>query len=123
FSLTLNTGRSVPPGDYAFDLIATAGDWNETIRLVLTVAPPSSPPMASGHWEEIPHTHMRDVCASKPDVGTGDCSMAIEAYSGGALDPEGNRLYVLGGGHNDYYGNEVYAFDINTRSWHRVTEP
>lgn len=30
---------------------------------------------------------------------------------------------VAGGGHSDYFGNEIYAFDLDTRTWQRVTDP
>jgi hypothetical protein len=30
---------------------------------------------------------------------------------------------VWGGGHSDYGGNEVYAFDLSTYAWRRLTEP
>jgi hypothetical protein len=29
----------------------------------------------------------------------------------------------VGGGHADYYGNEVYAFDLSSRRWQRLTNP
>lgn len=32
-------------------------------------------------------------------------------------------LIQWNGGHNNYYGNEVYAFDMGARSWSRLTEP
>lgn len=47
----------------------------------------------------------------------------IDAWSGGAYAPERRELYVLGGGHNDYGGNEVYAFNLDTLRWSRLTEP
>ena len=32
-------------------------------------------------------------------------------------------LLVWGGGHSDYAGNEVYAFDLTTLAWQRLTDP
>jgi len=32
-------------------------------------------------------------------------------------------IICTGGGHNDYYGNEVYRYDIATRLFSRITEP
>jgi hypothetical protein len=32
-------------------------------------------------------------------------------------------LLVIGGGHAAYYGNEIYAFDLATRRWQRLTNP
>jgi hypothetical protein len=32
-------------------------------------------------------------------------------------------MLVWGGGHDDYWGNELYAFDLGTGAWERITEP
>jgi hypothetical protein len=88
---------------------------------VLRNLPPQS-------WYAAPNSHMRDVC---PPSGFGGkdyefdyfCSSAIGAWSGGAYDTLRNRMIIWGGGHNDYYGNELYAFDVNTLSWERLTDP
>lgn len=45
------------------------------------------------------------------------------AWSGGVLDTVGERLIVLGGGHSDYFGNEVYAFDFASLKWQRLNTP
>src|SRR5262249_16811852 len=34
-----------------------------------------------------------------------------------------DSLIVWGGGHSDYAGNEVYAFNLATLSWTEVTNP
>ncbi|MBI2409500.1 hypothetical protein HYV30_00455 [Candidatus Kaiserbacteria bacterium] len=47
----------------------------------------------------------------------------MAAWSGGIFDPSRNRLVIWGGGHGDYAGNEIYAFDVNSLSWQRVTNP
>jgi hypothetical protein len=48
------------------------------------------------------------------------------AWNGGAYAPNlgayGSMLF-FGGGHYAYYGNEVVRFDIETRSWLRMSEP
>jgi hypothetical protein len=49
--------------------------------------------------------------------------MVMEAWSGGTYDPVNKKLWVWGGGHGDYYGNELYAFNIETLKWERVTDP
>ncbi|ABA58432.1 Kelch repeat protein [Nitrosococcus oceani ATCC 19707] len=78
----------------------------------------------AGTWIEIPDSHMRQVCPSelvKPS--TKDCAAVIESWSGGAFDPVGNRMLLMGGGHGGYYGNELYAFDLDTEKWTRLTDP
>ena len=52
-----------------------------------------------------------------------DVPQGILAYSGMAVDGKGGRVLLFGGGHADYWGNEVWAWDIPTRAWRRLTEP
>jgi hypothetical protein len=53
----------------------------------------------------------------------GDPENITKAWSGATFDTKGNRMLLWGGGHNDYAGNELYAFSINTLSWSRLTSP
>ncbi len=53
-------------------------------------------------------------------------SAVLNDWTGGAFaSAEGDHggLIYFGGGHNGYYGNEVYLFDIGTLSWTRASEP
>ena len=50
------------------------------------------------------------------------CS-GLTAFSGGLYDPEHRWMLIWGGGHNDYAGNEVYAFKLGDFSWERLTTP
>ncbi len=43
------------------------------------------------------------------------------SFSGAGFD--GRRIYVYGGGHASYEGNEVYAFDLATLEWARLSDP
>lgn len=70
---------------------------------------------------ELPNTKIRSVLPSTPQ--TGNPANIVEAWSGGTVDTQRNRLLVWGGGHNDYWGNEVYALDLNTLSIKRVIDP
>lgn len=76
---------------------------------------------------EIPNTKMRAVVPREGEFpGTwGVCGPAsvISAWSGAALDTKRSRLILFGGGHADYAGNELYAFDVNKLEWERVTDP
>lgn len=76
-------------------------------------------------WFEAPSSHMRDVCvpASAGVAGIIGCSGVVKAWSGGAYDSVRRRMLVWGGGHEDYWGNELYGFDLRTGTWSRVTEP
>ncbi len=78
-------------------------------------------------WYRAQGTAMRPVCAWEsqfPDIrGGSGCRMVMEAWSGATYDPNRKKLLVWGGGHGDYYGNELYAFDVETLKWERLTDP
>jgi hypothetical protein len=75
----------------------------------------------------LPNTRIRPLCAAEsgfPDVhGASGCVAITKAWNGGAFDSRRNRLIVLGGGHNDYYGNELYAIDLGKVRAERLTDP
>ena len=50
-------------------------------------------------------------------------SAIVTGWSGGAYDPIRHKMFVWGGGHTNYCGNELYAFDVNSLTWERYTEP
>lgn len=77
-------------------------------------------PMAEGQipdtpgWYEIPNTKLRSVAPPPLNTTTGgQFPNLVSAWSGAAFDTTRNRLIIWGGGHNDYYGNEVYALNLN----------
>jgi hypothetical protein len=73
-----------------------------------------------GRWHEFPNSRMDSVAAA-PGAGA-----IIVAWGTGVYDTERERLVIWGGGHNDYDGNEVYAFGpltSDTPRWTRLTEP
>jgi hypothetical protein len=76
--------------------------------------------VAPGHWHEIPDS---SLAASGLLAGMDKSVHKITAWSSAALDPVTSRLLVWGGGHADYAGNEVYAFDLLTQRWTRLSEP
>lgn len=91
--------------------------------------------MSPNEWYEVPNSRM-DALDPKNDPnanpnypntppwrGVNGISSAIGAWSSGAFDTQRDRLIVWGGGHNDYAGNEIYVFDLNTLQWERVTDP
>lgn len=45
------------------------------------------------------------------------------AYSGSVFDTRNNVILLFGGGHADYWGNEVCAFDMATLEWKKMYEP
>src|SRR5262245_12768815 len=75
-------------------------------------------------WLAIPNSNLRSVCPPNGFGGSGynfrdNCGSVTTAWSGGVFDTTRNRLIVWGGGHNDYYGNEIYAVNLNSNSIQR----
>ncbi|MDW3094092.1 MAG: hypothetical protein R8G33_00295 [Gammaproteobacteria bacterium] len=82
--------------------------------------------MPANSWLEVPNTQLADVGADAEKYADLQGYIGIDgvtAYSGGVFDNKRNRLVIWGGGHWDYMGNEVYAFDVDTLSWERLTDP
>lgn len=75
-----------------------------------------------GEWYEVPNSHLRDVLPNPIPPGNGPESI-IAAWNSGAYDAKRDKLVVFGGGHNDYGGNEIYVFDINSLRWSRIWGP
>jgi len=78
-----------------------------------------------GSWYEIPSSKLRDACPANSASYDWHfhCQNVVRAWSGAALDTTRGRLIVWGGGHADYKGNEVYAFDMTTLVWSRLWGP
>lgn len=74
-----------------------------------------------GHWYEVPNSHLRDVAPNPAPAG--NVANVIKGWSSGAYDSRRDLLLVWGGGHADYSGNEIYAFDVNALEWQRLTDP
>jgi len=90
----------------------------------------------AGTWAAVSFNTLRDVDPAKdPDANpnfprsppwTPYQQMVLEAWNGGAFATgygKSGALIVCGGGHYDYFGNEVYAFDLESRLWQRLTNP
>jgi len=75
-------------------------------------------------WSQIPGTRMTSVASTLLYDGVSTCcGFAIYAFSGAVKDAINGRVLFWGGGHGDYFGNEVYQFDLKTLSWERLTDP
>lgn len=96
------------------------------IAAVLICFPAQADPFADlqpGEWADLPNTHLRPQVPNPIPPGYVGPPAVMGAWSGGAYDYRRDRLMVWGGGHGDYGGNEVYAFDIATLAWSRVWGP
>jgi hypothetical protein len=76
-------------------------------------------------WHAVPHSSLESVCPAETAAYDfrGRCKYVIAAWSGGVADTNLNRLIIWGGGHADYAGNEVYAFDLNSLNMQRLNDP
>lgn len=78
-------------------------------------------------WTAVPGTDFQSICAGEngfPSVlGNSGCAAVTSGWSGGIFDTKRNRMIVFGGGHNDYFGNELYAFNVNSQTIERLTDP
>lgn len=104
----------------------------------LGAAPAWAQSITPGTWAAISQNTMADVnpandpatnsrYPNNPTYGgnTGQQGV-LSAWNGGALATgygAKGSLIMWGGGHQDYYGNEVYAFDLATQRWKRLSNP
>jgi len=84
--------------------------------------------MPADSWTSAPASDLLTTCAPVAEQFEGvalviGCRGITEAWGGGAWDPLHRKMLVWGGGHADYGGNEVYAFDVATMAWERLTDP
>jgi len=78
----------------------------------------------SGGWKVLPNTRLFSNCPNEPSIrGAEGCSAVIADWGGGLADTKRNLLIIWGGGHNGYYGNELYALNLNTETMERLTNP
>lgn len=100
--------------------LVTSGNFTFT-----TNATTDAPVALTQGWNQIPSTHLQDVCppATASYDFPSNCFQVIAAWSGGIDDLARNRLIVWGGGHAAYYGNEVYAFGMGNQKLTRLNNP
>lgn len=93
--------------------------------------------IAPGTWAEVSLNTLADVDPAKdPEINPRFPGLPpwapygqwplLDAWNGGAFAQgygQYGALILCGGGHADYYGNEVYAFDLDSRRWQRLTNP
>lgn len=60
-----------------------------------------------------------------PWHGRAGFSAITEAWNGAAYAPgfgASGAMIVFGGGHDDYFGSDVHAFDLRSREWSRISD-
>jgi hypothetical protein len=113
-----------PPDSMFEDIPAEAPAWVADIGL--------------GEWSSISLNKMADVDPEKdPDANpnypggapwhaNSGQKCVLNCWNGGAFATRfgtHGALLAFGGGHSGYNGSEVYAFDMASRMWTRVTDP
>lgn len=101
-------------------------------------APAWARQIAPGTWAQVGLNTLADVDPQKdqslnPNYPNDAPWHAVEGQSGVLQDWTGGALasrygthgalLVYGGGHHGYFGSEVYAFDLGTQLWKRITNP
>ena len=76
-------------------------------------------------WFAIPDTQLAPHCPNPSPGGNSGCAGVILAWSGAIADTTANRMIIWGGGHQNYYGNEVYSLNLGTSpiAMTRLTNP
>ncbi len=70
-------------------------------------------PPTLGWYDLGAATQIAPNCPNPSPGGNTGCPGVIEAQNGGIADTVNNRMLIWGGGHQDYYGNEVYSLNLN----------
>lgn len=79
-----------------------------------------------GEWYEIADSRLSEAGVFPEPLPPGNTGVdsVISAWSGGVYDTKRRTLLIWGGGHADYSGNEIYAFDMGTSfTWSRIWGP
>jgi hypothetical protein len=91
------------------------GTWTTISTNTISDLDPRNDPSANPNYPGNP-----------PWLGNTGQQGVVASWNGGAfatgLGSKGS-LIAWGGGHADYHGNEIYAFDMATRTWSRLSKP
>jgi hypothetical protein len=74
-----------------------------------------------GQWLELPNTKLASMFPVPSPKGW--ASSVTTAWNGGTVDTLRSRLLVWGGGNTNYWGNEMYALELDSLSVKRITDP
>lgn len=81
---------------------------SNSIKFTISVALENPPRSSSAQVRKV-FTGTQYYYGGKPD----EPPFAILAYSGCSYDPVAGRIFLFGGGHHDYSGNEVWEFQVD----------
>jgi hypothetical protein len=74
-------------------------------------------------WIEVPGTRIADVQGAFQSPG--GYKPYVNSYSGACVKDSGSEVFLAGGGHADYAGNEVYTLRLQSDApkWVRRRNP
>lgn len=112
----------------AYKVTAIVGDQRSPVSNGVTLTLPTKQPTIPDTvgWAEITGTNFDTFCKTFPQIqGHTGCRSIIDAYSSAAWDAVKKRMLYFGGGHKDYFGNEIFATELATSTPKnvRVTVP
>jgi len=129
-SKAVNGNQTVSPTTttvYSMSCTGTSGSAQSGVSVIVGNSTNIVDNLQPGHWFEAPNSRLDSVdpCPARNCSYTGTLGVwgLMGAWGSGAYDTKRDRLIVWGGGHQDYGGNELYAFDVNALQWQRLTEP
>lgn len=111
----LTPGATVEYTVQAFDVADRLSPQSTASRLTMPTGGSVLDVLPPGHWYEVVDSSIEADLGKTPNV--------MKPWSSGAYDSLRDRLVIFGGGHMDYSGNELYAFDVNTLQWQQLTQP
>ncbi len=92
-----------------------------------TPKPTSTPvptPTPTPNSTVSPSTVLKNLPANSwYKIGSFNIPVNILAYSGMVYNDVNHSILLFGGGHNNYWGNEVYQFDFTTLTWNQLYQP
>jgi hypothetical protein len=101
---------------------ATSATVNVTVSNASTGSGSGSGIPSTLGWFDVSGQQIAPNCPPDPS-STGSCYGVVDAWNSAIVDTKRNVLWVWGGGHNDYSGNEIYAFNLNTLQMTRANNP
>ncbi len=91
------------------------------VRLATLCAAAVTPSLGlADYYSEIPSTTW---VKAGPASTMAQPPNGITAFSGMAIDESNGQILLFGGGHSDYWGNEVWAWTMSARTWRKMYEP
>ena len=94
-------------------------------RYLIDTDPARDPELNPAH---TPKERLRRLLGREPKSpwhGKAGFSAITEGWNGAAYASRhgpGGSMIVYGGGHNDYFGSDIHAFDLASREWRRITD-